>query len=125
MRLRAGQSSPSGRLYLVAKAFMLVQDDTATQVKATIYRERNVPADLTGATVRMYFRKKRTKELIGTLLNRSNAEQKLKGEAIFLFEVEHLDGEKGMYEGEVEVTYLDGGIETVYNIIDFYLREDF
>lgn len=109
----------------MGKAFMLVQDDTATQVKATVYRDRNTVADLTGATVRLYFRKKRTKELIGTLLNRSNAEQKAKGEAIFLFEVEHLDGEKGMYEGEVEVTYLDGGIETVYNIIDFYLREDF
>ncbi len=109
----------------MGKAFMLVQDDTATQVKATVYRERNVPADLRGSTVRMYFRKKRTKELIGTLLNRSNQTDQENGIAIFRFEPEHLDGEKGMYEGEVEVTYVDGGIETVYNIIDFYLREDF
>lgn len=109
----------------MGKAFMLVQDDTATQVKATVYRDRNTIADLTGATVRLYFRKKRTKELIGTLLNRSSVEQQQQGIAVFKFEAEHLDGEKGMYEGEVEVTYLDGGIETVYNIIDFYLREDF
>ena len=109
----------------MAKAFMLVQDDTDTQVKATVYRDRKTTADLTGATVRMYFRKKRTKEIIGTLLNRSNLEQQQKGIAIFKFEAEHLDGEKGMYEGEIEVTYIDGGIETVYNIVDFYLREDF
>jgi hypothetical protein len=33
--------------------------------------------------------------------------------------------DEGYYEGEVEVVASGGTRETVYEIVDFYLREDF
>lgn len=36
-----------------------------------------------------------------------------------------LDGESGNYEGEVELGYLDGTVQTVYEMLYFYLRGQF
>ena len=38
---------------------------------------------------------------------------------------EMLQGEAGDYEGEIEVTFPDGQIQTVYDVLKFRLREDF
>ena len=36
-----------------------------------------------------------------------------------------LQGEPGEYEGEVEITFSDGQIQTVYDVLKFNVREDF
>jgi hypothetical protein len=34
-------------------------------------------------------------------------------------------GEAGDYEGEIQITFVDGTIQTVYDLLKFKLREDF
>jgi hypothetical protein len=36
-----------------------------------------------------------------------------------------LSGPAGEYEGEVEITFADGQIQTVYDVLKFKVREDF
>jgi hypothetical protein len=36
-----------------------------------------------------------------------------------------LDGEPGQYEGEIEITFADGQRQTVYDTLNFVLRQDF
>jgi hypothetical protein len=36
-----------------------------------------------------------------------------------------LQGEPGDYEGEIEMTFSDGQIQTVYDTLRFKVREDF
>jgi hypothetical protein len=36
-----------------------------------------------------------------------------------------LQGEAGDYEGEIEITFADGQVQTVYDLLKFKIREDF
>jgi hypothetical protein len=36
-----------------------------------------------------------------------------------------LDGAPGDYEGEIEITFADSTIQTVYDLLKFKLRQDF
>ena len=36
-----------------------------------------------------------------------------------------LQGEAGDYEGEIQITFADGQIQTVYDLLKFKVREDF
>jgi hypothetical protein len=36
-----------------------------------------------------------------------------------------LQGTPGDYEGEIEITFTDGQIQTVYDVLKFRVREDF
>ena len=102
----------------------LVQGDIGTQVQATIYRDDTGQAiDLTGATVRFKFRKKGTTTVLTTLTPASS--DLPNGVVTFQFGVGDLDVEPGDYEGEIEATFSSGRIETRYEIIEFYVREDF
>jgi hypothetical protein len=47
------------------------------------------------------------------------------GQALFQFSGANLDLAAGLYEGEVEVTFANSNIETIYEIIDFQVRDDF
>jgi hypothetical protein len=38
---------------------------------------------------------------------------------------EMLAGDAGDYEGEIQITFVDGTIQTVYDLLKFKLREDF
>ena len=105
----------------------LVKDDNGTQVECIISRDNTgLPVNLTGATVRLKFRKKRTKTILFTLTNITEETVDLvNGQAIFQFSGDNLALEAGMYEGEVEVTFANENIETVYEIINFQVRDDF
>lgn len=104
----------------------LVQGDTGPQIKVTLTRsDTGVVEDLTGATVNMRFRKKRSTTVLLTLANQSGDTDKSNGIALFVFSAGQLDLDEGYYEGEVEVVASSGTRETVYEIVDFYLREDF
>ncbi len=107
--------------------FYLVKDDNAPQVKATITREDDgAIVDLTGATVRLKFRKKGTTTTLFTLtgVNDPNTNY-AKGIVLFNFGATDLDLASGFYEGEIEITYSAGTVETIYELLNFQLRADF
>ena len=103
----------------------LVQGDTGPQIKVTLTRSDTGSAeDLTGATIKLHFRKKRTTTVLFSLSNQSTSENLTNGICYFIFATGQLDLDAGYYEGEVEVVGSSGTRETIYEIIDFFLRED-
>ena len=101
----------------------LVQGDTGPQIKADITRDGSAE-DLTGATAVLRFRKKKTDTVLFTLSSVSNSDQLAAGELYFVFSSGQLDLAEGFYEGEIEIVS-SGVRETVYEVVDFFLREDF
>lgn len=104
----------------------LVQGDTRPALNVTITDENTgEPVVLTGATVRLKFRKQGsttlTSTLTGTITNGLN------GQVSFYWASDptSLSGDAGNYEGEIEITFSDGQIQTVYDTLKFRLREDF
>ena len=103
----------------------LVQGDTGPQIKATITRsDTGAAEDLTNATIKLNFRKKDATAVLFSLSNQSTGENLTNGICYFIFATGQLDLDAGYYEGEVEVVSSSGTRETIYEIIDFYLRED-
>lgn len=106
--------------------FYLVKDDVGTQFKAVITRENDGSlVDLSSATVRMRLRAKGTTTVLVTLTSTASAGDAANGIAYFTFGSGDLDLTEGKYEGEIEATFTSGNIETVYEIVEFYLRADF
>ena len=104
----------------------LVQGDTGPQIKVTLTRsDTGAAEDLTGATVKLHFRAKDTTTVLFTMNNQSSADQLSDGICLFIFSSGQLDLDPGYYEGEVEAVLSGGTRETVYDIVDFYLRADF
>ena len=104
-------------------AINLVQGDTGPQIKATITRDSSAE-DLSGATAVLRFRKKKTTAVLFTLSSVSTSDQLALGELYFAFSSGQLDLDEGFYEGEIEI--VNSGVrETVYEVVDFFLREDF
>lgn len=120
----------------------LVRNDTKPAIIVSLTDEGSgAPIGINGATVRMYFRATGETQILstvaGTLLpgrvledgsvdttapfNTSGAG----GRVQFNWGANDLDREAGDYEGEIEITYPDGSIQTVYDLLKFKLREDF
>lgn len=102
----------------------LVQGDNGPQIKATITRE-GAAFNLTGYTVKMHFRRKGDDDLLFTLDTQSSEADLELGVAIFAFGDNDLNVSEGQYEGEIEMVSSSGVKETIYEIIDFFVREDF
>ena len=110
----------------MAEPILLVQGDTSPQVKVTLTRKDTGTAeDLTGSTVKLHFRKKATTTLLFSITGQSTPDEATAGTTIFAFSSSQLDLNPGKYEGEIEVTFDSGAKESVYEIVDFVLREDF
>jgi hypothetical protein len=107
--------------------FYLVQSDVGTQIKATLTREDDGSAvDLRTATVRLKFREKGSTIVLFTLTSiTSSDDDKAAGVAIFQFSNGNLDIAEGKYEGEIEATFTSGSVESVFEKLEFYVREDF
>ena len=106
--------------------FYLVQSDVGNQIKATVTREDTGDlVDLSDATVRLKFRKKGSGTVLFTLTSIAIGEDPSDGVAIFAFASGNLDIDPGNYEGEIEAAFDDGRIESVYETLDFFVREDF
>ena len=120
----------------------LVQGDTRPQLKFVITDENTGEAqDLTGATPRLKFRAVGSNDVlftrVGTLLAGLELESGqvsyaapydisgAGGRVAFDFAVGNLDIAAGAYEGEIELTFTDGAIQTVFKVQKFTLREDF
>ena len=105
----------------------LVQGDTGPQVKVTLTRSDTGSAvNLTTASSEtMHFREQHTSTVLFSNANSSSASDQANGIAIFVFTTGQLSITSGEYEAEIEVIFNDGTRETVYEVIDFTLREDF
>jgi hypothetical protein len=80
---------------------------------------------LTGATVRLYFRALGSDTLQATVTG--SVTNGATGQVTFYpaSAPAMLQGAAGDYEGEIEITFSDGQIQTVYDVLKFKLREDF
>lgn len=110
----------------MADKIKLVQRDTRPQVRATLSYEDTDPAtsvDVTGGTPRLYFRRAGETvlldTLVGVVLNGPA------GQVVFDWNPTTLDVAPGQYEGQIEVTFADGGRQTVYDILKFVVRGEF
>jgi len=106
--------------------YLLVKDDTATAIQANLTRSHDGSViDCSGGTVRLKFRAKGTTNTLFTLTAVDDQTDLENGIAVFRFGSGNLDLAEGYYEGEIEITFSDTSIETVYETLEFYLRADF
>lgn len=104
----------------------LVQDDTRPALVCTITDDVTSAAiDITGATALLKFRALGSATLqatvTGSITNGPN------GQVTFYpaSNPAMLTGDAGDYEGEIQITFSDGQIQTVYDVLKFKVRSDF
>jgi hypothetical protein len=110
----------------MADKIKLVQGDTRPAIVCTLTDEATGAAiGLTGATVRLKLRALGSTTLTATVVGSvTNAA----GGVVAFFPAsapEMLLGEPGDYEGEIEITFSDSQVQTVYDLLKFKVREDF
>jgi hypothetical protein len=108
----------------MAEKIKLVQGDTRPQIKVTITDETtDLAVDITNSTPRLKFRAAGSTTvlttIVGTVTDGPN------GVCIFVWPTGALDVAAGDYEGEIEITYQDSSVQTVYDLLKFKLRQDF
>lgn len=108
----------------MSEKIKLVQGDTRPQVKVTLTDDTTgLPIDITRGTLRMRFRAAGSdtvlSTLVGTIVDGPG------GVGVFQWPVGALSVEPGDYEGEVEVTFEDLTVQTVYDLLLFKLRAQF
>ena len=104
----------------------LVRNDTRPALVCTITdASTGGPIVLTGATCRLKFRKVNTTTLIATLTG--TVVDPTNGVVEFYWAADpvSLESPAGQYEGEVEITFQDGQIQTVFDTLNFIIRQDF
>ena len=110
----------------MAEKIKLVQGDTRPALVCTLTDETTGQAiNLGGATARLKFRAAGETQLTATVTGVvTNATT---GQVVFYpaSAPEMLAGDAGDYEGEIEITFTDGQVQTVYDILKFKVREDF
>jgi hypothetical protein len=129
----------------MSQKIKLVQGDTRPQLRYIVSDElTNAIVNIAGATVLLKFRAAGTQNILFTLTGylQSGIEaedgtvsQAAPGEAYatpgsggrvaFQFGAGNLNIEPGMYEGELEVTFADSTIQTVYSVTKFQVRAQF
>lgn len=121
----------------------LVQGDQLLQIIAVITDEENgSPVDLAGAVSRLKFRQAGETEILFVSVGANlpglededgavNTDAPYDvpgsgGRVVFVFPQDALnDVEPGNYEGEIEVSFVGGAVQTVEDIAKFKVREDF
>ena len=106
--------------------YQLVQGDQAPQIQATLTRDdTGAVIDFSGGSCALKFRAKGTTTTLFTLAAADVGGNFADGIAVFSFSNTQLNLDEGYYEGEIEITYDSGAVETVFAVLDFYLRADF
>ena len=110
----------------MSEKIKLVKDDTRPALVCTLTDDATGAAiDITAATVRLKFRQLGSTALQATVVGAvTNGPA---GQVVFYpaSAPEMLSGPAGEYEGEIEIEFADGQIQTVYDILKFKVREDF
>lgn len=80
------------------------------------------PMDITDGSCKLYIREVGSttilKSLLGIIQDGEN------GVVVFSFQGSPFES-SGVYEGEVEVTFSGGGVQTLYDLIKFNVRDEF
>jgi hypothetical protein len=102
----------------------LVRDDTGPQLRLTLTDSLTGSAvDLTGATVTLHLRAVDTTTVL--VSRDATITSPLTGVAIIAWQATDLDLDAGEYEGEVETVLASGLRETIFDLLQFTVREDF
>lgn len=126
----------------MADKIRLVQGDTKPAIIISLTdEETGAPVAVSGATVKLYLRAvgedtillTKTAFLLPGVVTASGSIDATApydtlgagGRLQFVWSAGDLDIEEGAYEGEIEITFSDGSIQTVYDTLKFSLREDF
>lgn len=105
---------------------LLVKNDIGSQIKVTLTRDDdNTAIDLNGVTVLLKVSKfGKTALLFTVTADAGSTVQRAAGVAIFTFSEANLDQVVGRYQGEIELRFTSGAIETVYELLPITLRSD-
>lgn len=109
---------------MTVEKIKLVQGDTKPALVCTITDECDgVAVNITGTTPRLKFRAVGatvlTATLVGTVIDGPN------GICTFAWGATTLAVDPGEYEGEIELTYSDATVQSVFEILKFKLRKEF
>lgn len=110
----------------MSEKIRLVRNDTRPALVCTITDDTTGAAvDISGATVVLKFRAAGAETLTATVVG--SVTNGPAGQVTFFPATapEMLEGEPGDYEGEIEITFSDGQIQTVFDVLRFKVREDF
>ena len=106
--------------------YQLVKGDQAPQIQAVLKRQDdNSIIDFSGVSCALKFRAKGSTSTLFTLAAADVGDNFEDGIAVFSFSGTQLAINQGYYEGEIEITYSSGSVETVFKVLDFYVRDDF
>ena len=110
----------------MADTLYLVKNDTAANVHATITRQdTGLAVDLSGATTVLKFKKRGGTSVLSTLTAQNSGTNLANGIAKFNFSGSQLNVDAGNYVGEIQATFGDGTIESVYEQLDFFVRDEY
>ena len=110
----------------MTETLFLVKGDTGASLKTTITREdTGSTVDLSSATTVLKFKKRGATSVSSTLTAGSSGSNLANGIAIFSFTGSTLNVDAGNYVGEISSTFGDGSIESVYETLDFFVRDEF
>ena len=110
----------------MANVIKLVQGDSRPSLVVTLTDEKSGSAiNLTDTTPVLKFRAEGADVLIGEVTGA--VVDPVNGVCVFHWSTVPgiLDVEEGVYEGEIEIRYQDGTVQTVYGMLRFYLRDQF
>lgn len=103
----------------------LVRNDTGPQLRLTLTDSLTGSAvDLTGATVTLHLRAIDTTTVLVSR-NATITAPATNGIAVIVWLTADLDLAAGEYEGEVETVLASGLRETIFDLLQFTVREDF
>jgi hypothetical protein len=108
----------------MAERIKLVQGDTGPNLVCTLTDESSgLPINIMGATPRLKFRAQGSATVLETLVG--SIGDGVNGICVIPWSDTALTGEPGLYEGEIEITFADGTVQTVYDTLKFILRKQF
>ena len=104
----------------MADKIKLVASDNRPFIVLTLLNPLEVPINITGATIVVYFREAGAADILATLPCTINDPDG--GVCYFNFPDDTLKGLLGAYEGEIEITFNNGDKQTVYDLLKFQIR---
>ena len=110
----------------MANIIKLVKGDSRPDLVVTITDKGVTPIGLLGASVALKFRAAAAANVISSTIPGSVIDH-LNGICVFQWSAVpgSLNVEPGNYEGEIEITFADSRVQTLYDLIRFQIRDEF
>ena len=104
----------------------LVQGDTGPQIQVNLTRaDTGSAVDCSGGTATLKVRARGSDTTLFTLTAANSGTDLQDGKLIFSVGNNIATIDAGSYEGEVNVAFSDGTVETVFEVVDLVIRDDF